>query len=226
MHSRLPHFRWLAGLLVALAAGMGAADADAQDVDDPGSPVSTDDTPRRRVAVLILAAGGGVDPSMADGLSELLVGALAVQGGVTIVGKEEFQAQLGQGDEGTLDCISSLACLGRVGVQLDVVEVVAGTLAHRDERWVFNLNRVDVRTGEIVGRVFREVEGDLGAVADALNAAIPELYAPAPEPEPPVPPAPLEPAPGALVLSTPVDGAEVAIEGALVGRTEHGGLRH
>lgn len=223
MHPRPPHPRWLAGLLVALAVGMSPAGAGAQDTEDP---TPADPPARRRVAVLILAAGGGVDPSMADGLSELLVGALAARGGVTIVGKEEFQAQLGQGDEGTLECISSMTCLGRVGVQLDVVEVVAGTLAHRDERWVFNLNRVDVPRGEVVGRVFREVEGDLGAVADALNAAIPELYAPPPTPEPEVPPAPPEPEPGVLVLATGVDGAEVAVDGGLVGRTEDGRLRH
>ncbi len=222
MRLRLPPPHRVAGLLVALAVGMSPARVGAQAPED-----AVEAPPRRRVAVLILAAGGGVDPSMADGLSELLVGALAARGGVTIVGKEEFQAQLGQSDDAnTLECISSMACLGRVGVQLDVVEVVSGTLAQRDARWVFNLNRVDVPRGEIVGRVFREVEGDLGAVADALNAAIPELYAPPAPAEPEVPPAPAAPELGALHLATPVDGAEIAIDGGLVGRTRAGGLRH
>lgn len=213
---------WASGAGTSAAQDDSPATLEAPATDEP--PATTPD--RRRIAVLILPASPEVDPAMADGLSELLVGALAARGGVTIVGKEEFQAQLGQGDAGTLECISSMACLGRVGVQLDVVEVIAGTLAHREGRWVFNLNRVDVPRGEIAGRVFREVEGDLGAVADALNAAIPELYAPPAPPEPDVPPAPPEPAPGTLVLACAVEGAEVSVDGALVGHTSAGGLRH
>lgn len=235
MPSHHAHSRCLAPLLAGLVVGLGAVSgAAAQDPSDevegevPESEapeVSPPEPPRRRVAVLIMATGG-VDPALAEGLGEVLVGALATRGGLTLVGREEFQAQLGQGDAGTLECISDMACLGRVGVQLDLVEVIAGTLARRDERWVFNLNRVDVHAGQIVGRVFREVEGDLGAVADGLQTAIPELYVP-PRPAPPeVPPAPAEPAPGVLVLSAPVDGAEVSVDGALIGTTRAGVLRH
>jgi len=205
------------------ASASGPAESDAQEPDPVAG--SADVSERTRVAVLILATGE-LDPAMAEGLSEVLIGALAARGGLTIVGQEEFQAQLGQGDERTLACVSSMACLGRVGVQLDVVEVIAGTLAQREERWVFNLNRVDVREGEIVGRVFRETAGDLGAVADALSAAIPELYAPPEPPTPVVPPAPAAPPFGTLVLSTPVSGADVVIDDALVGHTANGGLRH
>lgn len=218
VHPPAPLGRLVVGLGLALWITAPAAAQEAEPADAPPEP-------RRRVAALILTTGD-LDPTMAGGLSEVLIGALAARGGVTIVGLEEFQAQLGQGDAGTLECISSMACLGRVGVQLDVVEVVAGTLAQRDARWVFNLNRVDIREGEIVGRVFGEVEGDLGAVADALHGAIPELYAPPPEPEPPVPPAPPEPSPGVLVVQTPVAGAEVTVDDALVGLTASGGLTH
>lgn len=183
-------------------------------------PARAQEAERRRVAVLI-STTGELDPAVADGLTELLIGAVAARGGVTIVGKEELQAQLGQGEEGTLRCVSSMACVGRVGVQLDVVEVIAGTLARREGRWIFNIDRIDVRAGAIRARVFREVEGDLGAVADALGAAIPELYAPEPEP------APVEPAPnlGTLVLRASVGQAEVSVDGALIGVTEAGELR-
>ncbi|MBX3276101.1 MAG: PEGA domain-containing protein [Sandaracinaceae bacterium] len=210
----------LPGVLAGMA-GIGVGRAQAQPAD---APEGVAEPARRRVAVLIVAASAEVAPEMADGLGELLVGAVAARGGVTIIGKEELQAQLAQSEEGTLECVGSMACLGRVGVQLDVVEVIAGTLARRDARWTFNLNRVDVPRGEIVGRVFREVEGDLGAVADALHAAIPELYA-APAPEQ-VPPAPVDPSPARLSLRTPVDGAEVTVDGALVGHTRDGGLTH
>ncbi|HJL15414.1 MAG TPA: PEGA domain-containing protein, partial [Sandaracinaceae bacterium LLY-WYZ-13_1] len=161
---------------------------------------------------VVLVATGDLDPATADGLSELLIGAVAARGGLTIVGKEELQAQLGQGDEGTLECLGSMACLGRLGVQLDVEAIIAGTLARRGDTWAFNLDRVDVRSGRAAGRVFREVDGDLGAVADALSAAVPELY------EPPEQPA-------ALVLSS-VPGAEVSLDGVVVGVVDRAPLRH
>ncbi|MEC7518717.1 MAG: PEGA domain-containing protein [Myxococcota bacterium] len=186
----------LAWLALALAAASPAA---AQ--DDPAADEEAD--PPLRVAVLLVPAGD-VDPTAAEGLEELLIGAVAARGGLRIVGREELQAQLGQGDAAALECVASMTCLGRVGVQLGVREVIAGTLAQRGDEWVFHLDRVDVRNGETLGRVFREVRGDLGAVADALGAATAELY---------VPPV----RPGALVVSGAPRGAEVTLDGVLLG---------
>jgi hypothetical protein len=213
------------GLLFFCGAGRAAAQAESDPPLDgaggePDAAVDPDEVEvpeppgaRPRVAVLLLATGE-LDPTTADSLTEVLIGTVAARGGVTILGKEEFQAQLGQGDAGTLECISSTACMGRVGVQLGVTEIIAGTLARRDAQWVFNLNRVDVRTGEVLGRVFREIEGDLGGVADALGDAIPELYVPAERPSPR----------GVLVISAR-EGAEVSIDGVTVGATGPGALR-
>lgn len=177
---------------------------------EPSEPARESDEARERVAVLLLPTGE-LDPAVADGLAEVLIGAVAARGGVRIIGNEELQAQLGQGDASTLECIGSMACLGRVGVQLAVQEVVAGTLARQGERWVFNVNRVDVRRGEIVGRVFREVDGDLAEVADALSAAVPELYA-----------TPVRTA--TLVIACEASGAEASLDGVLLG-TIDGELR-
>ena len=84
-----------------------------------------------------------------------------------------------------------------------------GTIGQRDGTWVFNLNRVDVRTGELLGRVFREVAGDLGAVAGELQDALPALYA-------------VVRRPATILVSSNVDGAEVAIDGLVIG-TYHDG---
>ncbi len=157
----------------------------------------------KRVAVLVLATSG-VDPETADALTELVIGAIAVRGGMTIVGKEEFQALLGQGEARSIECVSSTACLGRIGVELGVDELVAGTVGRRNTRWIFNVNRIDIRTGELAGRVFREVEGDVGALADSMQQAVPELYE-----------RPRQP--GGLLVSANVDGAEVVVDGSLVG---------
>ena len=156
-----------------------------------------------RIVVLLLATGD-VSASSADDLSEVIIGAVAERGGVTIVGKEEFQARLGGGERGSLECVSSASCLGRVGVELGVDQVISGTVGQRDGIWVFNLNRVDVRSGELLGRVFREVAGDLGALAGELQDAVPTLYE-------------IVRRPATILVSANVDGAEVAIDGLVIG---------
>ncbi len=157
----------------------------------------------RRVVVILLASAG-VDPETADALTELAIGAVATRGHVSIVGKEEFQAQLGHSEARSAECVSSTACLGRVGVHLGVDEIIAGTIARRGDRWIFNINRIDMRSGDLAGRVFQEVPGDVGALADAVQAAIPELYTQVTDP-------------AQLLVSTNVDGAEVVVDGVLIG---------
>lgn len=193
-------------LLAIYALPARAQDAAAEVpavLDSPSTPPTPPATESRRVAVLMLATPG-VSSETTDSLTEALIGSLAARGGVRIVGKEEFQAQLRQGEQGTLECVSSAACLGRVGVQLGVAEVIAGTLAQRGGRWVFNLNRIDMSTGSLEGRVFREVAGDEGALADAIIAAVPQLYL-------------VVRRPATLSISSTVEGAEVLIDGILVG---------
>ena len=162
--------RWAAwmGSLAAFATLAAPAAGHAQDrsltAPEPG-----------RVLVLVVAVDA-VNAPTADALTELLVGAVAGRDpGRAIVGKEELQAQLGQSDAATLECVGSPLCLGRLAVQLDLDRVVAASLARRPERWVFDLHRLDARTGESLRHAFRDVRGDEGALADALLAAFSEL---------------------------------------------------
>ena len=162
-----------------------------------------------RVAVAVLAVEG-VEPATADSLTELVIGAVAARGNTTLVGKEELQAQLGQSETGSIDCVGSAACLGRIGVQLRVDELIAGTIGRNESSWTFNLNRIDIRSGEVIGRAFREVNGDLGAVADAVVAAVPELYA-------------VVVSPGTLRIVAPIEGAEVLVDEVLIGTVGRAG---
>jgi hypothetical protein len=218
MRSRLVRLLLLAAWALLAPASAVAQEEDAEETDEPDTPESgrpgeggselerpptESGAEDRRIAVLVLAASG-VDPETADALTELAIGVIAARGGVSIVGKEEFQARLGQGEARSIECVSSTACLGRVGVELGVDELIAGTVGRRGSLWVFNVNRIAIRTGELAGRVFREVDGDVGALADALSRAVPELYRPV-----------LRSA--VLLVSANVDDAEVAVDGMLVG---------
>jgi hypothetical protein len=166
-------------------------------------PPPRDPTGRTRIGVLVLAVSG-VDQDTADALTELAISAVARRGRVDIVGKEELQARLGQTEGGSIECVSSGACLGRIGVELGVDELIAGTVGRRGTTWVFNLNRFDIRSGELAGRVFQEIEGDVGALADGFEATIPNLFA-------------RELNPATLVVSASVAGAEIHLNGVLVG---------
>lgn len=208
---------------ILLGAGSATAQPPADPAAQPGQPLPdpppdeqptpppsyTEPGPEQqpggtgRVAIVLLAAGG-VDPSIADALTELAIGAVAQRGTTNIVGKEEFQSQLGQGEQGTMECVSSTACLGRVGVQLNVDEVIAGTIGRRGDTWVFNLNRIEIRTGNLAGRVFREITGDEGALAGAIQEAIPILYQ-------------VVRRPATLLISASVEGARVSVDGIEVG---------
>lgn len=197
---------------------MSAAPApqeEAQEETPEGAPVDvpsvTEASPAApaRVAVLVLGASD-TDAVAADGVSEVLIGAVASRATAPlhIVGKEELQAALGHAEERSLECVSSPRCLGRLGVQLDLDEVIAGVVRSSEGGWRFDLNRVDGRSGENVGRTSGEVQGDLGALAGALLEALPELYAVA------------APAEVVLRVTASVAGAEIRVDGTLIGRFE------
>ena len=129
--------------------------------------------PTSRIGVVLLARGA-TDPSVADSLTELLIATVASRGAMEIVGKEEFQAALGRDDAGTLECIESDACLGRMGRELRVGELITGTIrvdADDPDRFRFELYRLDVASGSARGHVSHEIEGGLGNLLGALTLA-------------------------------------------------------
>jgi hypothetical protein len=134
------------------------------------------------------------------------------------VGKEEFQAALGRDDAGTLACIESDACLGRMGRELGVEELVAGTVhleraAAGEERFRFELYRLDVENGAALGRVAREVDDGLSALLAALTSSVDELYVERVEP-------------GAIVVSTTPAGATLSLDDEPLAAGQDGSFRH
>jgi PEGA domain len=174
-------------------------------IADPSVPPETD---ALRVAVLLLPTGD-LDPATTDALTELLIAAIASRGATQIVGKEEIQALLGRDDASMLACMSSVTCLGVTGVELGVREIITGTLGRREGSWIFVIERIDVRSGDTAGRVFRVVEGELGALIDALSDAVPELYVETVRP-------------GRIVLHTASVRGEIWLDGDLIGLSEAG----
>lgn len=149
-------------------AAPSEADAGADD------PVETSAVPaaRPRVGVMVLAVATE-DAALAEGLGEVLLAAIAGRDSLRLVGKEEIQAALGHDDAASLGCLAAPACLGQLGVQLGLGELVAVTLGRRDGGFAFDLGRFDPRSGQRLAHVFREVDAtEVGPLADAMLAAL------------------------------------------------------
>jgi hypothetical protein len=195
-------------LAVVLATSLATL-ARAQEGSSSAVPAA-----RGRVAVVLLPRGAA-SPEIADSLTELLIAAVASRGDVEIVGKEEFQAALGRDDAGTLACIESDACLGRMGRELRVEELVAGTLhtsTDAPDAYRFELYRLDVASGSARGRIAREVEGGLSALLSALNGSVAELYVERVEP-------------GAIVIDARPDEAALSLDDSPLERAPDGSHR-
>ncbi len=168
----------------------------------------------RRVGVILLPRGAA-SPEMTDSLTELLIAAVASRGTTEIVGKEEFQAALGRDDAGALECIESDACVGRMGRELRLDELVAGTLhifPDAPDRFRFELYRLDVESGSARGRVARELDGGFSALLGALTSSVDQLYVERVEPS-------------ALVVEATPSSAELVLDEEPLARGSDGIFR-
>jgi hypothetical protein len=172
---------------------------------EPGPAPAVTAPPARRIAVIVMS-GGGVEPETAADLTEVLIAAVAAEPGREVIGKEEFQARLGQDEAQSRQCIESPICLANVGTELSVDEIIAGTVGARDGGFTIRLIRQEIATGEVRGRFSRDVQGQAAALPPVLQAAAAEIYR---EPE----------RPAELRVDANVEGAEVFVDDARVGTT-------
>lgn len=168
--------------------------ASAADPELPAGP---------RIAVLLLAAGDA-PADLSANLTEVLVAVIASQEQARIIGSEEFLTMLAREGNEALSCLESIPCLGRVAVQLNVQQVIAGSVGLRPGGYAFHLTRTDVTTGRVEGRVFREVEGEVGALIAAIRESALRLLEETVEP-------------GSLRLECEVEGAAVHLDDEFIG---------
>lgn len=153
----------------------------------------------RRLAAVLFLATGGVDATLADNLTEVLVAAVASSGRYTIVGREQFGQAMGiGGEEEALRCAEDPICLGRIGTLVGAEEIVLGSLGERAGRYLVNLSRLDVARARLVHRVFRTTAAELSPVIAEVGDAAREL---------------MEPPPAAARVTVNVDDATLVVDG-------------
>lgn len=159
-----------------------------------------------KLAALILKTGN-VDEELADNLTEVLISRIARRGDHEIAGKEELKAKLGVDDRAAAECMQNVGCLGRVGTELGVTEMVVGTLGKRGDDYLYNLNLVDIASGQVVNRVFEMVAGGkVSTLIAAVQSTADKLFEPKVEP-------------GGIRVATETRGAMVYLDDAFVGST-------
>lgn len=133
----------------------------------------------RKVGVLPVEPGAGVDKNIAAALTEATAGALA-KTGVEVVTQAQLKALLDHEAQKQLAGCSDDACMAQLGEALGVDALVTGSLARVGTSWLVGLRSVEVKSGTSRLADRRLKGGSLDDVLDVLPALVAELQAGAP----------------------------------------------
>src|SRR5262249_23287177 len=134
-----------------------------------------------KIAVLVL--GAGVEPDLADNLTEILIARVAKLGGYEMAGKEEFRGKLGVEDERkALACMEDHACVGRAGAALGVTRVLAGTVGKRDKDYIFSLSLLNLESGKTENQTFKLVPGGVQELIEVVSQSATKIFEKRPDP--------------------------------------------
>jgi len=176
---------------------------------------------RRKIAVLGLKGGPGIQQSVADVITETLVAGIQTRPGLKVISTQDIETALRfEQKKQLLGCADSAQCLAEIGGSLGVEWIVSGTLAKIGSSVVFNAQVVDIRTGAVVQRYSSRLKGGTEeSFLDAAEEAVAKLFpapdapaakpavavaAPTPPPAPaPAPPKAEEPKPVVAAAETP-----------------------
>ncbi len=180
--------------------------APAPVADKPAPKVEAPIVGKPQIIVLGLSAAGGVEPSVAESLTEALAAELSRTGLfevttqkdiATVLGVERQRQLLGCGEESS-SCATELA--GALGARF----VLSGSVAKLGDVFQLNLQTQDTTKGQALGRATRLAK-DLPSLRGQLPYAIAEATAtPAPVPPSKVPSVTLLSVGGAAVVGSGV----------------------
>ena len=131
-----------------------------------------------RVAVVIIAPRAD-DATLADNLTEVAISRLAEDRPGELLGGRELRRLFERSGNGRDigACIAEAACLERIGAELAVELVVAGTLLREGEGIVLSLTLVETESGRQRKTVTRTSDGAVGALVRMVRESVQELFA-------------------------------------------------
>lgn len=125
-----------------------------------------------KAAVIDLQAHG-VDPALAQNLTELLSLELKRFQGLSVISREEIKTMLQfEADKQVLQCKSDTSCLMEIGGALGVDYLVTGSVGRLGDAYVIALKLMDVQGARVAHRTSLSFQGAAKDLAPALRVAV------------------------------------------------------
>ncbi|HEX4619928.1 MAG TPA: DUF4962 domain-containing protein, partial [Myxococcaceae bacterium] len=142
------------------------------------APAPQPSTPTRtKVAVLALEAGPGVDPKVAELVSQTFVATIQQRRGFQVMSSKDIETALGfERQKALLGCTDG-SCLAELGGALGVDYLVKGSLGHIGGSLLFNADALNMHTNLIEQRYSQRLKGGTDEVfLDVLAPAVDALF--------------------------------------------------
>ncbi len=160
---------------------------------------------RIKLAVLDIA-DKGVGPALVQNLTDVITVTLGSLGVFDVLSRADMQQMVEfEQEKQMIGCTSDTSCLAELGGALGVALLISGSLGKVGQSYIINLALTDTRTVKVMAREQREVVGEdklTSEVQGAVRFLVRDL---------------LMRKQGELILKVSESGADVEIDGKLVG---------
>lgn len=174
------------------------------------------------IMVMPLERKQGASDAFVESVSGLITTETQRFSGLKVVSEADIRSAL-QSQEALSRCTGgsdSPNCLLAWRESLGVSQVVSGDLAQFEDYWVINLRLINSRDADVLGRVGRKIKGDQAALLESLSGIVAELFGTkAPEETKNADEVVFVGKPGVLEVSTNPNGAELWMQGKMLGKT-------
>lgn len=161
----------------------------------------------RTVSLAVLdLSGKGVSEDTAAQLTQVLSAELKRIEGTSVVSRTDIVAMMQVQEQKMLAGCDDASCLAEIGGALGVEHLVAGSVGKVGQAFVISLRLISVKSARVEHRVFDSFSGDEEQLIRAFRNAGRRILG-------------LEPRPGTLTVSVDQQGAELFLDGKLLGLT-------
>lgn len=170
-------------------------------------------TPPKRTKTVVVGIQGrrGVDPDLARALSDVVQSVLTQDASRVVLGRADIEQVVKlEAEKQAMGCTDS-SCLSEVATAMDADRIVTGTMDKVGASFLIVVTEIDARALEPLSRVEVTVPADETKLIDAVRAAARDLVAKSPKAG--------QGGPGSLVVTSSPAGAQVFVDGQLVGTT-------
>ncbi len=140
------------------------------------SGFAEDTSKAKGIVVWRLEQKTGVTQDDIDSISGYIAAQVQRYSGLKVLSDADIQT-IFKGEETRQKCgVDGTSCIAEIGSALGVPEAVSGDLGRMGNYWMLNLRRINVRNAEVMGRVGKQIKGDVNALIEALPGAVAELF--------------------------------------------------